>query len=252
MTEIETELRTWMHERAARVHASPEILETDYRPRTRTRSWRPRLAIGGGVAVVAATVTAVLSLAGGASSAFAGWSATPTTASAAQLRTAESACGGARSGLSQQVVDTRGPYTIMVYSGPAGATQTYDFCTDGPYFESSYSWNTSPPVTAPADQLYLWSDDTAGDDEHPYGQMIAQAGAGVTAVNVTLTDGSAVTATVQNGWVVAWWPGTGHVASAQLTTATGTQTQTFNYPCDIRNCNGGPHGAAPGGEPGGG
>jgi hypothetical protein len=29
--------------------------------------------------------------------------------------------------------------------------------------------------------------------------MIAQAGAGVTAANVTLTDGSVVTATVQNG-----------------------------------------------------
>ena len=63
MTEIEHDLRTWMQERAARVHASPEILETDYRPRNRV--WRPRLAIGGGIAAVAGTVTAVLSLAGG-------------------------------------------------------------------------------------------------------------------------------------------------------------------------------------------
>ena len=92
MTEIENDLRTWMQERAARVHASPEILETDYRPRAR-RSWRPRLAIGGGIAAVAGTVTAVLSLAGGASTAFAGWSAQPTTASPAQLQAAQSYCG---------------------------------------------------------------------------------------------------------------------------------------------------------------
>ncbi len=86
MTEIEHDVRTWMHERAARVHASPEILETDYRPRSRVR--RPRLAIGGGVAALAGTVAAVLSLAGGAGTAFAGWTAQPTAASPAQLQAA--------------------------------------------------------------------------------------------------------------------------------------------------------------------
>src|ERR1700722_15607053 len=113
MTEIEHDLRTRMQERATRVHASPKILETDYHPRI--RAWRPRLAIGGGVAAIAATVTAVLTLAGGASTAFAGWSAQPTTASAAQLQTAETACGGSASGFSQELVDARGPYTILVY-----------------------------------------------------------------------------------------------------------------------------------------
>jgi hypothetical protein len=258
MTEIETDLRAWMQERATRVHASRSILETDYRPRTaswrpRTASWRPRLAIGGGVAAIAATVTAVLTLAGGASTAFAGWSAQPTAASAAQLQAAESVCSVPGSGLSQQLVDSRGPYTIIVYQSAAVSTQTYEFCTDGPWFESKSSWNTSPPVTPAADQLYLWSDTSAGDNEHPYGAMIAQAGAGVTAVNVTLTDGSVVTATVQNGWVVAWWPGHAHVVSAQLTTPTGTQTQTFaTYPCDVDSCGGGAHGGAADGGPGGG
>jgi hypothetical protein len=75
----------------------------------------------------------------------------------------------------------------------------------------------------------------------------------VSAANLTLGDGSMVTATVDNGWVVAWWPGTAHLASAQLTTPSGTQTQTFNYPCDVYKCNGGgPHGGAAGGGPGGG
>jgi hypothetical protein len=84
--------------------------------------------------------------------------------------------------------------------------------------------------------------------------MIAQVAGDVTAVDVTLDDGTVVTATVQNGWAVAWWPGAHHLGSARLTTPSGTQTHTFPpYPCDVHNCNGGgPHGAAPGGGPGGG
>jgi hypothetical protein len=75
----------------------------------------------------------------------------------------------------------------------------------------------------------------------------------VSAATLALDDGSQVTATVENGWAVAWWPGAGHVAAAQLTTPSGTQTQTFDYPCDVHRCNGaGPHGGKPDGGPGGG
>ena len=76
----------------------------------------------------------------------------------------------------------------------------------------------------------------------------------VTAATLTLDNGAEVTATVENGWAVAWWPGAHHLASAQLTTPSGPQTQTFlSYPCDVHNCNGGgPHGGAPGGGPSGG
>jgi hypothetical protein len=249
---MENDLRAWMQERAARVHASPEILETDYRPRT--RSWRPRLAIGAGVAAVAGTVAAVLSLAGGASTAFAGWSTHPTTASPAQLQAANSYCSAniPNPNLPQQLVDNRGPYTIIVYAGAAGTTQTYNFCTVGPSFRNASGWTSYPPVTPHAGHLFLWTDHTSSDNGQPYGTMIAQAGAGVAGANLLLTDGTAVTATVQNGWVVAWWPGTGHVASAQLATPSGTQTQTFDYPCDVYKCGGGPHGGSPGGGPAGG
>ncbi len=69
----------------------------------------------------------------------------------------------------------------------------------------------------------------------------------------TLEDGTQVTATVQNGWAVAWWPGSHQITSAQLTTPSGTQTQTFPLsPCGLHDCAGGPHGSAPGGGPGGG
>ncbi len=51
MTQLETDLRAALHERAARIHASPDLLAADYHPRT--RRLRPSVAIGGGLATVA-------------------------------------------------------------------------------------------------------------------------------------------------------------------------------------------------------
>jgi hypothetical protein len=153
-------------------------------------------------------------------------------------------------GLPLKLIDTRGPFTFLVYSNDS----SNDFCTIGPSFRNASGWSTSPPVTVPAGRLYLWAEHTTTDAGQPYGFVIARAGDSVSAANLTLEDGTAVTATVENGWAVAWWPGTHHVTSAQLTTASGTQTQTFPLsPCGLHNCNGGgPHGGAPGGGPGGG
>ena len=248
MTQLETDLRAALHQRAVRVHASPNLLATDYQPRP--RGLGPRLAIGGGLVTAAGAVVAVLTLAGGASNAFAGWTRQPTRPSRAQLAAADTFCttNAAFPGLPTQLVDTRGPFTFEIASNGA----YNDFCTTGPGLQNASGWNASPPVTPAAGTLFLWTDHTSTDNDQAYGTMIAQAGDDVSAVNLTLDDGTAVTATVENGWVVAWWPGTAHVASAQLTTPSGTQTQTFHYPCDVHSCTGGPHGGAPGGGPGGG
>ncbi len=261
MTQLETDLRAWMHERAGHVHASPELLTVDYRPRARRpllrpRLRRPRLAIGGGLAAVAGAVAAglvaVLTLAGGASTAIAGWTAAPTTPTPAQLAAATAYCTAnvPDPGLPLKLSDTRGPFTVLIYSDGA----TSNFCTVGPSFRNASGWTTSPPVTPPTGRLFLWSDHTATGAGGAYGSMIAQAGDGVSAADLTLDDGSVVTATVHNGWAVAWWPGTHHLAAAHLTTPSGTQTQTFaKYPCDVDDCHGGgAHGGAPGGGPGGG
>ena len=221
-------------------------------PEKRTR--RPLLVGVSGVAAasVAGVLAAVLSLAGGASNAFAGWTPKPTTPTPAQLAAAEAYCAKnvPDPGLPLKLVDTRGPFTIVVYSN-GGSNH---FCTVGPSFRNASGWSTSPPVTVPAGRLFLWTDHTATVDGQSYGIMIARAPDDVTAANITLDNGAEVTATVQNGWAVAWWPGADHLAAAQLTTPTGTQTQTFpKYPCDVDNCDGGgPHGGAPGGGPGGG
>jgi hypothetical protein len=218
------------------------------------RSRRPLLVgVSGAAAVsVAGGLAAVLSLAGGASNAFAGWTPQPTAPTTAQLTATETYCANnvPWPKLPLKLVDGRGPFTFMVYSDGT----SNDFCTTGPSFQNASGWRTSSPMTVPAGRLFLWTDHVSTDSGQPYGSMIAEAGAGVAAATVTLDDGSEVTATVENGWVVAWWPGAHHVASAQLTTPSGTQTQTFAaYPCDVHSCNGGgPHGGAPSGGPGGG
>jgi DNA-directed RNA polymerase specialized sigma24 family protein len=246
MNQLETELRAALHERAARVHASPGLLAADYQ--RRTRRMRPSVAIGGGVAAAVA-----LALTSGARSAFAGWTPRPTAPTPGQLAAAEAYCAENLPfpGLPLKLIDTRGPFTFVVYSDGS----SNDFCTTGPpSFANASGWRTSPPVTVPAGKLYLWEEHTTTDAGQAYTSMIAQAGDGVSAANPTLEDGTEVTATVSNGWAVAWWPGSHQVTSAQLTTPSGTQTQMFPLsPCGLHNCaGGGPHGGAPGGGPGGG
>jgi hypothetical protein len=78
--------------------------------------------------------------------------------------------------------------------------------------------------------------------------VIARAGDGVSAATLTLGDGTTVAATVQNGWAVAWWPGSHQLTGAAGDPA-GTQTQAFSLSaCGVHKRNGGgPHGGGPGG-----
>ena len=223
---------------------------------TRQRSKRPLLvgASGAAAVTVAGVLAVVLSLAGGASNAFAGWTPQPTPPTAAQLAAAEAYCATnlPTPGLALKLTEARGPFTFLVYSDGT----SNDFCTLGPSFRNASGWSTAPPVTVPAGMLYLWAEHTTTDAGQPYGFVIARAGDGVTGATLTLADGTEVTATVQNGWAVAWWPGTHQLTSARLATPSGTQTQTFGLSrCGrpVDKCGpGGPHGGAAGGGPGGG
>jgi hypothetical protein len=250
VTQLETDLRAAFQDLAARVHACPDLLAADYHPRTR-RMWPP-VAIGA-LAVAAGVLAVVLSLAGGASNAFAGWTPKPTAPTPAQLAATEAYCAKnvPFPGLPLKLIEARGPFTFVVYSDDS----SNEFCTTGPSFANGSGWRTSPPVTVPAGKLFLWAEHTTTASGQAYTFLIARAGDGVSAANLTLEDGTKVTATVSNGWAVAWWPGSHQLTSAQLTTAAGTKTQTFPLsPCGhpLERCSGGPHGAAPGGGPGGG
>lgn len=239
MSRLEADLRVALRAHAARVHASRDLLEVDYHPRT--PRMRPPVLVGAVLAAAAATVTALLSLASGAGSAFADWTAHPTTPARGQLAAAEAYCADRVPfpRLPLKLVDTRGPFTFAVYSDGS----SNDFCTTGPSFRNASGWSTSSAVAVPAGQLFLWAEHTTTDSGQAYTFLIAKVGAGVSAAYLKLDDGRQVAATVDNGWGVAWWPGSSQLASAQLTTPAGARAQTFPLSgCGLHNCNGGPHG----------
>jgi hypothetical protein len=170
-----------------------------------------------------------VSLVGGTATAFAGWSPTPTRASAAQLATAKTNCASQSpiAGLPLQLTDTRGPYTFEVYASDTASA----VCVSSPSFHSiSGMQSTRDPefgdLTPPADTVAGMSSHLLDPQGNGYSFADGRTGSGVTGVTLVLSDGTQVQATVQNGWFVAWWPSAASLNSAQLATADGTKTQT--------------------------
>ena len=235
---IESELRTALKVRAARVPSSTRLTQFDYQPRT--RRLKPPVAVGG-LASVAGTAGVVLALTGGATSAFAGWKSTPTTAGAQQLAAAQQACADQApiAGLPLKLSDTRGPFTFQIYASDRVAA----ICTTGPSFRSVSAMGSSAPVTVADAKIQASFAHTTNRDGQAFAFADGRLGADVSAVTFDLTDGTKVTATVQNGWYVAWWPGAAEAKSVELTTPNGVQTQTFDTnhesPCGANLCTGG-------------
>jgi hypothetical protein len=258
----ETDLRDAFATRASEVPSAAvaRLRAVDYRPRT--RRVRPPVALGAlaGAGSITAVVLAIVGLGTNASSAFAGWSATPTQASPAQTSKAEAACkaqlGSALPTGDQPVLsDTRGPFTIVIFSN---GTDSNASCINGPSFTSAFGAAGSN-LTVPAGRVQLTTSHfaTSGD---PYTVVEGHVGAGVTGVVLSLTDGKTVTATLSNGWFTAWWPGSADATSADVTTAGGSSTQHLvpgarcggPYPCQgqhtssaFGSASGGGRGSAP-------
>jgi hypothetical protein len=194
------------------------------------------------VAVVAAAGVAfgIGLSATGPQSAFAGWTADPTQPAAGQLQAAKSACATDRSlaSLTPTLIDARGPFSAFLYLRASGPT----ICVVGPGLtpnagpgrtkNKALILNTRFPRTAIAPDtisapgvMLVFPTPTA-----EFGMAIGQVGRGVTAVTLTLDNGSKVKATTERGWFAAWWPNSQHVKSADLTTTTGSTTQPLNVP----------------------
>jgi hypothetical protein len=222
------------------------------------------LSGAGALAGVSACTVVVLAVFAGASApkAFAGWTATPTQPSGGETARALTQCtaqlggtGGEASGLPTSgwqplLTDTRGPLTALVLQS-GGATAT---CITGPSFtstaatpESGGAFNTkhvlgvATPGSHPVSSVSALPPGGAGPisqatqqqltaSGQPYTFVQGQVAAAVTGLSLTLSDGSAVQATVADGSFVAWWPGSATASSADVTTATGATTQqlTFN------------------------
>ena len=148
-SQLETDLRDAMAQRAATIPARSHVRlnELDYRPRVRS-PW-PRVAVGG-LGVAAASAVALVTAAGpGTSNAFAGWTSSPTTPTGAGA-IGEAACTAGfaphppPASAPLMLTDVRGPFTLAPIE--ASPTMTV-YCFEGPSFAGSFVTLTGSPRT---------------------------------------------------------------------------------------------------------
>ncbi|HEY2318051.1 MAG TPA: hypothetical protein VGH67_07120 [Solirubrobacteraceae bacterium] len=246
--QLESELRSALRARAGELPdgAVRRVRSRDYRPRT--RDLRPPVAAGVVVTAAAAAAAILLvDLGPSTSEAFAGWTPSPTRAPAAQVTGAKGDCASRLDDFSTRsakamkaagiknlptiremtpvLIDTRGPFTFVIYSGANGANGT---CISGPEFTSLSTRSAGGAPAPPAGKVVAFFQAHTAHGADAYSFVEGHAGAGVTAATLLLSDGSKVQATVRDGWLLAWWPGSAQLVSAQVTTAGGTSTQPFD------------------------
>jgi hypothetical protein len=262
-SQIERDLRIVLATRAAKLDrdAGARVLARDYRPRGGVL----RVALAGGGAVVATGAVAAILTVGLSTStprAFAGWSPRPTAAPAGQAQSAEEACrrglptsaaiehaqqtasgprGGGPWGIPQIaaggwqtiLTDVRGPYTVLLFTAADGQAVLSCFSGRDPGKVSLQgAFATNPAAVVPAGQIVVrtyGSNRTRPDEgSAQFSRIVGRTGSGVTAVSVRLSDGKQVAASTANSWFLAWWPGTAQATAAEVTTASGTQTQPIS------------------------
>lgn len=223
---LERDLRGALAERAARLtpQASARLRAVDYRPRARRLPSR-RLLGAVGLSGVAAAAGAVILIGSTAEPAFAGWTAHPTAPRLGQLAAAQLGCG---TGAGSPVLsDTRGPYTASIYAD--GST-----CLEGNAIGNGITTASSraggAPPSVPAGKIQLNGLAESDSSGQTLTMVDGRIGAGVTGVTITRSDGTAVQATVANGWYLAWWPGTQRAVTARVATTSATATQSFPSP----------------------
>jgi hypothetical protein len=233
-----------------RLSTRQEHLVKEIAGRRRNRR-RGGLALGGGALVASGVTTTLLLLGGpGTVNAFAAWTPVPTTPAPGQVSSAEATCeaaaatpppdktaGLARGATQVSLVDTRGPFTLVLFGANTSTTGTL-MCVSGPSINSGAQVNSQmsesvgkQPVLPEAGQIAVdrLQADSANDGQ-TYTIAEGSVGSGVTAATLVLSDGSDVVTTTGNGLFLAWWPGSATVTSATLTTATGTTTQPISSP----------------------
>jgi hypothetical protein len=249
--------------------ASQRLRGIDYRPRTARLSPRLTAGVMIGAAATTTTIVSVVVL-GGSQTAFAGWSPSPSRAPIVLTSSADDACqaqlANTPPGLSASATgpwtvvatDVRGPFTLVIYedgdahanclTGPSVTVVSESMSTGGTtsVAQGSRAGGTRTDFHASAGSWFLVSgtgnNNSAGGltnvvvahlastTQGPYTLVEGQTDPDVTGVTVVSSDGERVQATTDNGWFLAWWPGTQGAASAQISTAAGVTTQVFNTP----------------------
>jgi hypothetical protein len=251
-TQVERELRLALAARAAELpsDASSRVLVVRYRPRSGLE--RPALAVGGAAAVAGAVVAvSLVGLSTDTPRAFAGWSATPSAQGGHQAREAEAACRSrlptsARIKRAQEtasgphkpwpipsftagswrttVIDTRGPYTMILFVAAHGAAELSCFSArhqPAVSLGGGFATHSPPPVRAGHLSIVSSGSTTTPPNEgsQHFSLLVGRTGPDVTGVTLRLRDGTRVRASLDNGWFTAWWPGTQRGTATEVTTS---------------------------------
>ena len=209
------------------------------------------------VGVAGATAVAVTLPSGVDTPAFAGWTAVPVpiapqTLAALGEKCVETRMSDLNAGMGPDeefdlpgargvVADQRGSISLTVVASPEGAlicsvgplttksselrlTGGGDTIEGGPAdsyhsMQGSETW-TSEAAPADAVRLVQWNQQYAPE---PWYSVVGKAGSDVRKVVVTRTEGEPVTASVANGYFVAWWPGDAAGASVVPVLEDGTK-----------------------------
>lgn len=250
---FDSELEAAFEAIAARIpHDVYEHLEA-HRYRSRSRLVRRTAIVGAPIAAASAAVAVLMTGFGPTTQvAFAGWTAAPTTPSVGQVPSAKKRClatasavlqseqsmevqqkllGTPEGGFRPVVVDSRGPYTLVVMSITGTVGREEAACLTGPGILAAHpqlvtaTGKPPPPLAPGAVGSAGWgSGGTSGARQANDTVLLGTVGAAVSTVTLTLRNGNAITASVANGLYAAWWPGSAHPATAVARTETGTMT----------------------------
>jgi len=248
------------------VVASSRLRSIDYEPRERTLR-APVIGVGAlaGAAAAGSALVVVLGGSTPAYAGWSATPTSPAAPSPAadascqsQLSSTQGSAGAIGSGAWQNVLtDVRGPFTVALFQNDgayaacftstsfteinqvsAGGGQGEQENSVGVQRQSgSVSGGGSSPAsglsstvvdgTSSGDLPQVTQTHLSISGDGPYTLVEGRTASGVTGVTLVRDDGQDVVATVDDGWLVAWWPGSATATSAQVSTQSGTTSEAL-------------------------
>lgn len=124
------------------------------------------------------------------------------------------------------VADQRGSMTLVLFTGPEATMQ----CMHTPHGTGMTGGGTSKGLDRLGDKLFLAQGGASmrsdRDGSNPMRVYDAMVSPKVGKVVVHTEDGLKVTATIGNGWLLAWWPSRGDATSVTLYDQAGNELGT--------------------------
>lgn len=192
----------------------------------RGRRRRARTLSGLLVVAVSVPVVAAAWLAVGAATDVT-WAAVPHQLDQSVVASAERSCG--TGGMTLDVVDARGRTAVAYYSnGREGVLCRFTIKPDGSIGATDTAGLRLPPSAGALDVITGWYD-PANDEPR---LVVGHAPGGAASIRLRLVGGQEVTASVDGGYYLAWWPKGSGIESIQAVGPGGSLLQALG-PADI-------------------